>query len=143
MSTDIQTISPLIASKLATITGLHAVYEYEPDKPESGKYPFATITPIEFQGEFGDTMRNIRTYQFAVRVYQERTEAAFGNQKAERLIRELCDDIITAFDADTRLGGAVLFVRPLRASLNYEERETGDTRIAEIVVEARTVVAST
>lgn len=142
MSTDIQTISSLIATKLATVSGLHAVYEYEPDKPDSGKYPFATITPAEFEGRFGDTARNIRQHQFAVRVYQERTEAAFGNQKAERLIRELCDDIISAFDADTQLGGGVLFVRPLRGNLSYEERETGDTRVAEIIVEAHTVVAS-
>ncbi|MBP9781692.1 hypothetical protein KBC89_03485, partial [Candidatus Woesebacteria bacterium] len=138
MSTNLQILSPLIAAKISAISGIHAVYEYEPDKPESGKYPFATVTPSEFNGEFADTMRNFRNYIFNVRIYQERTEAGFGNQKAERIIREICDDAISAFDDDTQLGGAVLWIRPVKANLNYDDRETGDTRVAEIVVEVHT-----
>lgn len=143
MAQDVQNISAQIATKIRGVSGLQQVYEYEPDKPDDGKYPFATVTPAEFRGEFGDTIRNIRTYSFKVRVYQERTAAAFGNQKAERLIREMSDEMMTAFDADTTLSGMVQFVRPISGNLEYVDREVGDTRVAEFNLECVHVVPST
>lgn len=142
MATDIQNISSAIATKLAGISGLHVIYEYEIDKPEDGKYPFATVTPRAFEGRFGDTIRNIRTYTLAVRVYQERTESGVGNEKAERLAREMVDEILTAFDADTTLSGIAKMVKPVSGNLDYIDREIGDTRIAEFIIEATTVVSS-
>lgn len=142
MATHIQDISAAVATKMRSVSGLHAVYEYEIDKPEDGKYPFATITPQAFSGEFGDTIRNIRTYELAVRIYQERTEAGIGNEKAERLIREMTDEVLTAFDMDTTLSGIAKFVRPVRGNLQYIGRETGDTRVAEFILECVNVVPS-
>ena len=142
MARDVQNISGAIVTKLRGVSGLVAVYEYEPDKPTDGGYPFATVTPRAFGGEFGDTIRNIRTYTLVVRVYQERSATGFGNEKAERLAREMVDEILTAFDADTTLSGMVKMVKPLKGSLDYIDREIGDTRIAEFEVEATTVVPS-
>ena len=143
MSQNFADLRTQIANKLSGVSGLHAVYPYEIGIPEDGKYPFATVTPIGFDGEFGDTIRNIRTYTFAVRVYQERTVTGFGNVKAERVIAEITDEVLTAFDADTTLSGMVKMVRPLRGDLDYVDREMGDTRVAEFILDCVTVVPST
>lgn len=142
MSNDVVNISSAIVTKLQGIGKLNGVYAFEPDKPTSGQYPFATVTPAAFAGEFGDTIRNIRTYELNIRVYQERVESAFGNEKAERIMREVVDEILTAFDMDTTLSGTVKWVKPLSGNLQYEDREIGDTRVAEIKVECRTVTPS-
>lgn len=140
--TDLTDIAAAIVTKLGTISSLNGVYAYEIDKPTNGGYPFATVTQSEFTGKFGDTQRNVRHYNFIVRVYQERTQAAFGNEKGERLIRSIIDEIITAFDNDTRLGGTVKWIEPASGNFDYIDREIGDTRVCEIVLECVTVVPS-
>lgn len=142
MATNVVDISTVIVTKLGGISGLNGIYNYEPDKPTSGQYPFATVTPTSFNGRFGDTQRNIRNYIFAVRVYQERAASGAGNAKAERLIREMIDEITTAFDMDTTLSGTVKMAVPIRGDLTYEPREVGDTRVCEIEIECMTVVNS-
>lgn len=142
MATDLYDIRTAILTKLGTISQLHAVYGYEIDKPLSGKYPYATVTWIGGDGEFGDTQRNLRVHKFAIRVYQERTQPAFGNSKAEDLVLQICDAIYTAFDNDTRLGGTVKFVEPLEAVADYVDKEFGDVRFVELVAKCHTVVDS-
>lgn len=135
-------ISDNIVTKLGGVSKLNAVYDYEIDKPENGKYPFATVSAVSFDGQFGDTIRNIRQYRYAIRVYQERTETGFGNLKTERVVREIADEILTAFDADTTLSGLVKMVRPVSGDFDYTDREIGDTRVAEFIIEAMAVVPS-
>lgn len=142
MSTNLVDIQAAISTKLNTITQLNGVYTYEPDKPTSGQYPFATITFAGGEGEFGDTIRNIRKHRFFVRIYQERTQAAMGGSKAEDIILIIMDAIYTAFDADTTLGGVTKFVKPISSEATYINREIGDTRVSEIMIEATTVVPS-
>lgn len=143
MANDIVNISSALATKLRGVSGLFDVYEYEPDKPTNGRYPFGTVTPTAFEGQFGDTIRNIRQHTFTVRVYQERSAIGFGNEKTERLMREMADEILTAFDLDTTLSGMVKFIRPVSGDLSYIDREIGDTRVAEFILECTTVVPST
>lgn len=140
MSTLFVDLSQAIATKLNSVSGLNGVYAYEPATPTDGKYPFATITPSGFQAEFGDTIRNIRNYSYSIRLYQERKN--FGNEKAERVMREIVDEIVTAFDADTTLSGMCKMVRPLSGDFEYIDREIGDTRFADITVECMGVVPS-
>jgi hypothetical protein len=128
-------ISGYIAAKVVGVSGVKAVYEYKPDKPTDGGYPYAVVTPAEFQGQFGDTIRNLRTHTFVLSVYQERTEAGFGNQKAERLIREMSDEIITAFDQDTTFSGMIKYMKPLHGNLRYDEGETGEMRVCEFILD--------
>lgn len=142
MSTKFVDVSNAIKNKLQGISHLNEVLEYEPDKPTDGKYPFATVTPVTFAAEFGDTRRNLRAIIYSVKVYQERTQIGFGNEKAERVMREMIDEIVTAFDDDTTLSGTVKFIRPAAGDLVYEERETGDTRVCDIQLEANVVVDS-
>jgi hypothetical protein len=142
MSNFIVNISGGIKTKLESVSHLKAVYDRKPDKPEDGKYPYAVVTVESFEGRFGDTQRNIRTTNFGIRVYQERTQAGFGNEKAERVIRELMDEIFTAFDNDTTLSGMVSFIKPAGGDLTYDTGEVGDMRICEFILEATYVVDS-
>ena len=142
MATDLIDIRAAIVSKLETIDALNGVYNFEPAKPDDGKYPFTSVIWLGGEGEFGDTIRNVRIHNFAIRLYQERTKAAFGNQKAETVLLTLADTIFTAFDADTRLGGTVKWVKPLNTNVDYVEREVGDARIAEFILACTTVVPS-
>lgn len=143
MATDLIDIRGKINTMLSGISQLNGVYLYEPDKPESGKYPFATITYEGGDGQFGDTIRNIRRHRFNINIYQERTQAGFGNSKAETIILTILDAIYTLFDGNTTLDGMVKWVKVLSTDGGYVEREAGDTRVARVLVEATTVVPST
>lgn len=142
MANNIVALSAAIANKVRGVSGIQDVYEYEIDKPTNGRYPFAVVTPQAFSGDFGDTIRNLRTYEMSIRIYQERVGASAGNEKAERLIREMTDEILTAFDMDTTLSGMMKFVRPVHGDLSYIDREIGDTRVAEFILDCVNVVPS-
>lgn len=142
MAQDVQTIQNGIAGKFRLMAGVYAVYDYKPGQVPDGKYPYVTVTLRDFEGRFGDTIRNIRTFTFAAEVYQERTEAGAGNEKAERIMREMVDEVLTAFDMDTTLSGMVKMIKPVSGNLQYDDSETGDQRVAEFILEAMTVVPS-
>lgn len=142
MSVLVQDVSGALVTKFNGMSGLHAVYDYKPGTVPDGKYPYACVTLADFSGEFADTIRNKRNFVFSVEVYQERTEAGAGNQKAERIMRELVDEVLTAFDADTTLSGMVKWVKPVSGRFDYDDNETGDQRIAEFTLEAMAIVPS-
>lgn len=126
-------ISTKIAQKLQDCQTIKAVYEFETGNA-GGNYPMATITPQSFTGEFASTAHNRRSFLFSVKIYQER-DAGFGVEKAERVMREAVDEIITAFDMDTTLSGTVTYCRPIDADFSHEDREL-DVRLADITLEA-------
>ena len=141
MSNNVVNISTYIADKLNGVSGLKAIYEYHPSSPTV--YPYAVVTWNGYpSAQFGDTERNIRDVSFAISVFQERTETGFGNQKAERVIREITDELTTAFDNDTTFSGLVKMVKPVVATVEYEDTPVGDTRVATFEVECMTVVDS-
>ena len=142
MANNIQSIRSALITKLQGVSGLVAVYGNEQPN-EAGEYPIATVIYSGGEAQFGDTIRNIRTEKFVINIYQERTTIGFGNVKAENVILSICDEINTAFDADTTLSGLVKFVKPIRPNMDYVDRELGDTRVAQFIVEAVTVVPST
>lgn len=138
----ISEIQTAIINKLNDITELNGIYTYEVASPTEGRYPFATLTFLSSTAVFGDTVRNEREYSFILKIYQERVQASFGNEKAENVLITIVDNIINAFDLDTTMNDTVKFVRPLNVSLNYLDREIGDTRVAEIQLDCFTVVPS-
>ena len=142
MANSVQAIKSAIITKLNAVSGLNGVYSYEPDAPTDGKYPFATVITDNGDGRFGDTIRNERQIRFQINIYTERLAAANGSEKAERISDETIDEILTAFDADTTLSGTCHFVKPLSFNTNYDDRELGDTRVAQFIVDAMAVVPS-
>jgi len=143
MATDLTDISAKIVTMLAGITQLHGVYNEEVGKPTDGQYPFATVVFKSGDGQFGDTKRNLRRYRFLINVYVERTQAGFGNSKAEDIFLTILDSIYTLFDNNTTLDGMVKWVKVLSTEAEHVNREVGDVRLGQIEVEAVNLVDST
>ena len=100
------TLSAAIKAKVQTSTNVDSAAVFDYAKTNMQKYPVVTITPAENQNtSFADTTRRRRSYTFAVRVYQERTER--DEESSERILRTLVDDLITIFDADIYLDNAL------------------------------------
>ena len=142
MSNNIADLSVIIKNKILSVTKLVDVYDYVPASLSGTSYPFATMHFASSNAVFGDNKRNLRNYIFNCNIYVERTQAGFGNEKSERIMREICDQIITAFDNDTTLNGAVQKVTPISVETDFEDTDISDTRIAKIVIEIMKVVDS-
>ena len=141
MSNNVVSISAAIKLKLEGVGGLKEVYDYHPSSPTV--FPYAVVAWNGYpSARFGDTIRNEREVAFKISLYQERTETGFGNEKSERIIMEVTDEITTAFDNDTTLSGTVKLVTPITATVDYTETPVGDTRVATFDVECLTVVDS-
>ena len=129
-------IHTAIKNKLDDVGGLHIAFGYETGK-ETG-YPYATITHDRLESAFGDTKRNINDWFFTIRLYVERTPEGFGVDVAERISRELIDEVLTAFHMDVTLSGTCKFIEPLDADFSYTEGPES-VRIAEITLKAQEV----
>ena len=137
----IETIKAVIVSKIQGLSNIRNVYNYENAEPVG--FPFATVTLGDFDGSFGDfsaiSKRNIRNWNFIVRVYVERDEGGFGSEKAERVAVECADELLIAFDNDMTLGGEVKMVQVVSGS--FSNNQIGNTvRIAEFVINCMDVV---
>ena len=69
------TIRTALKAKMDDLGKTQGVFDYETGKWTG--YPFATVTPIAGNTEFGDSAgnqsaRNIQTSSFNIRIYQER-----------------------------------------------------------------------
>lgn len=130
------------------------VYNYEPTLPSG--FPAISITAWSGEGVFADTARNRRDYTFRIRVYQERvTVGTQGNlspeSEAERILTAFVDNIIGAFDSNTRdgnnngaynLGGAVpnlVFVHVIPQQWGYVNAPNMNMRTADIMLKATVV----
>ena len=122
MSTRLATIKSAIKTKLEGVSHLRHVYDYANADP--GGFPFATIREADWVGEFADfsaiSKRNLRTWNFEVRVFVEVDEASFGSEKAQRVSTEATDEILTAFDFDTTLSGTVKQVGVVEGNNDFE-----------------------
>lgn len=136
----IMTVRAKLLEKLNTMQTIKAAYDWETSNP-LGKFPYATLTLREGEGEFVSSSHNGRTRGFTVKVYQEQTKIGQGPENAERIIAQFIDELETAFDMDTTLGGTVKYIQPISWRASYVDREF-DTRILEVEVEAYEIVSS-
>lgn len=137
----IETIKQIIVNKVNGLSHIRHTYNYENSNPDG--FPFATVTLQDFSGSFGDfsaiSKRNLRTWNFLIKVYVERDEGNFGSEKAERIAVETADELLIAFDNDLTLGGEVKFVQVVSGSFSNEQ--IGNTvRVVEFVVSCLDVV---
>ena len=142
MATTVVDIKAALINKLSGVGSLNGVYPYQIAQVTGGNYPFATITLKDGDGVFADTIRNKRKFRFQIDCFQERTVAGQGEQKAEVIVEAMLDEILTAFDNDTTLSGLVKWVTPVSFNANYVDREVGDTRFCQVIVEAYALVSS-
>ncbi len=110
MANDRATISAAIVARLQTVAKLHGrIYDYEP--AELVGFPTAVVVGSGHQEIIADNGRDLRVYEYDIRVYAERNKAGWGTEKGERIRRELEDAIFTVFDNYQDLGGTVLWAR--------------------------------
>lgn len=110
MATNRAQLSTAILNRLATVSSLHGrIYEYNP--AEFIGYPSAVVRSAGHEETIADTGTDLRLYDFDIIVYVERGKEGFGTEKAERIRREVEDDILAVFDNYQTLGGACLWMR--------------------------------
>lgn len=118
----LEVIQNAITTKLEGVSHLRHVYKY--NKADAVGYPYATVTPETMTGEFGDfsaiSKRNLRTWDFNVKVIVDREEASFGPEKGQRVVIETVDEILTAFDFDVTLSGTVKQVEVVGGDFDFE-----------------------
>jgi len=120
-----------IKSILQGITDIQEVWDY--DKGTFTGYPAVVVYPSENRNDFETTSQNRRQYVFTVRVHipMEATGAT-DHEKADRVMREVLDLIIDAFDKKYTLNGAVQLSFATPSVWGYQTRESGVIRVAEI-----------
>lgn len=130
------TLSAAIIEKIQGSAEIETTAIFDYGKSKMTEYPTITVTPADNQEPyFADTTRRGRTYNFAIRVYQERPEQ--GEEASERIMRTIVDDLIAIFDADIYLGTALAgrgFAKPIPSSWAYVQGEQPNTRMAEIIL---------
>ena len=128
-----------LLNTLSTVDTSLAVFDYA--KTKMATFPCITVTPSDNTAQFADTSRHQRSYVFAIRCYQERTN--FGEAKSEQVMRKLVDSIITLFDQYQtldivngfgRLNGRG-FARPIPSTWKFVQAGQTDLRMAEILLE--------
>jgi len=129
MSTYLADTLVLVKNKVALCSGLANVYVNPVDQSTC---PYATVGDAGWEGIFSDTARNRRTFRYDVHLYQEVSENTFDQKKASRIMRELQDEVITAFDNDPTLDGEVLMCRPVGGS--PPQIVTGPTPLLMVII---------
>lgn len=130
------TLSAAIVAMVKTSTKVDNISVFDYGKSKMLNYPAITVTPSDNQDAFfADTVRRQRTYNFAIRVYQERMEQ--GEDASERIMRTIVDDLISIFDADLYLQTTLQgrgFAKPIPSIWQYVQGEQVNTRMAEIII---------
>jgi hypothetical protein len=129
-------LSAAIVAKIQTSNEVESTAVFDYAKSKMTDYPCITVTPLDnTETYFADTSRDGRTYNFAIRVYQERMEQ--GEADSERIMRTIVDDLISKFDNDVYLGSTLQgrgFCKPIPSVWQYVQGEQVNTRMAEIIL---------
>lgn len=129
-------LSAAIVAKIQTSSEITSSNVFDYAKSKMTEYPCITVTPLDnAETYFADTQRDGRTYNFAIRVYQERMEQ--GEEASERIMRTIVDDLISKFDNDVYLGATLQgrgFCRPIPSVWQFVQGEQVNTRMAEIIL---------
>lgn len=107
---------------------------YLTDRTRFEGFPVAVISPSENQTDYGSTAKDKRTFVFKVRLYYPITSEE--KQESEELaLEKVVDEVIKLFNKRSVLDPACDWVRPVPSVWQYEEREGGVYRMAEINLE--------
>ncbi len=120
----------------AGISGVDPGNVYNFVKRNPAGYPSISIEAFDGAGQFLDTGRNRRTFIFRIICSQERTNV--GEDEAERILRQLVDQLLTLFDSRTNLNlnNSCNFAHPIPSKWGYIQAPDIDVRSAEILLEA-------
>ena len=136
----VQTIRAKLLTKLGELQSLKYSADYAASNPDA-KYPYATVTLRDGEGEFADTSNNLLRRGYTIMIRQEQTKAGQGAEKAEDIIVATLDELNTALNMDTTLSGTCKYCRPVAWRAYWEDKEF-DTRTLEISIDAYEIMSS-
>jgi hypothetical protein len=118
-----ETIFDAIKTKVGEVEGMEAVYEYPTDTPSG--YPYAWV---EYKGDQSEILNNTNdrvTYEFVVKVVQEKLTDFQGPADAEEICRTRAYNILEKFRSDNNLGlDNVVRTRPMSTVKEYIQNGT-------------------
>ena len=116
------------------ITNVNYVYDYVETNP--GGYPSISIEAFDGKGEFLNTSQNRRSFMFRIICSQERVKV--GASEAERILRNLVDQVLATFDdrANLNLNNSCNYAFPVPSKWGYLQSPDIDVRSAEVIIEA-------
>lgn len=130
----VNAIKTQLLASLNALGTLKGAFGYETGNPD-GKYPFATLTLRDGDGEYADTSRNLRRHGFTIKVYQEQSKEGQGIAEAEAINIGVIDELYAHLDLITTLSGVCSYARPIGYRAGWENRELS-VRTLEIDVDA-------
>ena len=139
MATNVIDIRDSIKSKLDGVSSLRFVYDYR--KSNYDGFPCAVISFQGFESDHADNARDLRRYVYTIQVVQERDPDNFGASKAERVLQEAIDDIMTTIDADSDFSNSeVVYSDPFEAEVTDDDKEY---LVATITITTKALILTT
>ena len=135
------TIRTAIKTKLNTLTGTGQpiAFVYPVHKAKIKGYPAITFEPSDMESDFATTVENQRVYIFRIAIHQEIEKV--GEEKSTDILTNAVDKVITAFDTDITLGGAVDFLNAVPVAWGEYKAGVGMVKIAEIVLRCNKIIS--
>ena len=128
-----ETIRTKIIEVISTATKIQVAYRTERSRFDG--FPAAVVTPSDNEADYGDTAKDKLTFVFIVRIYQEISKS--GQDQADIKLEKAVDELLTMFLNKKVLGTAAEWVEPVNSSWGYQDRETGQLRVAELKLRCR------
>lgn len=132
-----ETLSAAIVTMVKTSSFVDSALVFDYGKSDIGGFPAVTVTPSDAKATFGDNVRIQREYTFSIKCYQERLNQ--GEDKSEQIMRQMVDDLIRIFDADTYLLTTLDgrgFAYPIPSAWSFVQGENINLRVAEVLITA-------
>lgn len=112
-------IKDAIVSKLQTVESLDVVYAKE--EKILGSFPAATVSAKSHEGQFEDTVSNLKTYEHFIRLYFRTDEN--NDADYEDVLETVADSVIYALEHDITLGGVVDWAMPTSGIWKFGQKE--------------------
>jgi hypothetical protein len=141
MSTIFSTIRTAIVEKIKSdVPQVADKNVYRTDRAKFAGYPAIIVTPSDNDSDYGDTSMKQLNIVFNVRAHQQIQKG--GEDKADIVLEEVVDQILTVFNDSSALGVACEWVFPAGSVWGYQDRPDGQVRTAEIKLRCRKYISN-
>jgi hypothetical protein len=115
---------------------------YRTDRSTLEGFPAAVVSPSENEADYASTSNDRRTYAFKIRVYYPIKDES-EQDGADIALEEALDEMLDAFSTRGALGSACDWIEPIPSVWQYEERDAGLYRMAELTLRCITYKPNT
>ncbi len=115
---------------------------YRTDRSTLDGFPAAVVSPSENEADYASTASDRRVYAFKIRIYYP-IKDEFEQDSAEIALEEALDEMLDVFSTRGALGTACDWLEPIPSVWQYEERDAGLYRMAELTLRCITYKPNT